>query len=72
MDAGQIAAAFRKSFKAAPPASLLRLETLTPGDFAVVARKAEALGENDPRRLAQWLEDEAAAKPEGRAVKMGF
>ncbi len=72
MDAGQVAAAFRKSFKASPPASLLQLETLTPGDFAVVARKAEALGETDPRRLAQWLEDEAAAKPEGRAIKMGF
>ena len=34
-----------------PPA-----RTLTPGDFAVVARKAEALGEKDPRRLAHWLE----------------
>ena len=72
MDAGQVAAAFHKSFEAAPPESLLRLETLTPGDFAVVARKAQALGETDPCRLAQWLEDEAAAKPEGRAVKMGF
>jgi len=31
----------------------------TPADFAVVARKAAALGENDRSRLAKWLEEEA-------------
>jgi transitional endoplasmic reticulum ATPase len=72
MDAGQVAAAFRKAFRSDAPKSILTLETLTPGDFAVVARKAEALGEHDPRHLARWLEEEAAAKPEGKKVRMGF
>jgi SpoVK/Ycf46/Vps4 family AAA+-type ATPase len=71
MDARQIAAAFLCAFKAEAPRSILKLDLLTPGDFAVVARKAEILGERDPGRLARWLEDEVAAKPQGRR-KIGF
>lgn len=47
-------------------ASLLRL---ADRDGAVVARKAEAPRARDGRRLAQGLEEELEAKPEGRAVK---
>ena len=65
-------AAFFRAFRADAPASILKLALLTPGDFAVVARKAEVLGERDANRLARWLADEVAAKPEGRKVKMGF
>ena len=72
MDAGQIAAAFFRAFEVEAPRSILKLELLTPGDFAVVARKAEVLGERDPARLAQWLEDEVAAKPEGKRVGWVF
>ncbi len=43
MNAGQIAAAFLKAFKLKAPEPILKLNLLTPGDFAVVARKAELL-----------------------------
>ena len=72
MDEGQIAAAFFRAFGVAAPGSILKLELLTPGDFAVVARKAEILGERDPAQLAQWLEEEVVAKPEGKRTRMGF
>ena len=72
MDEGQIAAAFFGAFGIEAPGSILKLELLTPGDFAVVARKAEILGQRDPVRLAQWLEEEVAAKPEGKRMRIGF
>ena len=72
MEEGQIAAAFLRAFHIAAPRSTLKLALLTPGDFVVVARKAEVWGERDPARLAQWLEEEVAAKPEGKTVRMGF
>jgi SpoVK/Ycf46/Vps4 family AAA+-type ATPase len=72
MDEGQIAAAFFKAFGTEAPRSILKLEFLTPGDFAVVARKAEVLGERDPKQLALWLEEEVAAKPEGKRARIGF
>jgi transitional endoplasmic reticulum ATPase len=68
----QIAAAFRHAFKLDYPRSILKLDCLTPGDFALVAHKAQALGERDPARLACWLEEETKAKPEGRRRRMGF
>jgi transitional endoplasmic reticulum ATPase len=72
MDERQIVAAFTKAFQAEAPRSVLTLDLLTLGDFAVVARKAEILGERDPERLACWLEEEVAAKPEGKRIRMGF
>jgi hypothetical protein len=49
------------------PRSILALEPLTPGDFALAqgrgARRA---------RLARWLVEELAAKPEGKRARMGF
>ena len=72
MDEGQIAATFFKAFQIEAPRSILTLELLTPGDFAVVMRKAEVLGERDPWRLTQWLEEEVAAKPEGKKTRIGF
>lgn len=50
-----------------------RLDQLTPGDFANVARRAVALGQ--PFDLAQWLfelQSEQDAKPEGGARAIGF
>ena len=58
MDAGQIEAAFLRAFELKAPGFVVKLDLLTLGDFAVVARKAEALGERDPARLARWLEEE--------------
>jgi SpoVK/Ycf46/Vps4 family AAA+-type ATPase len=72
MDERQIAAAFFRAFGIEAPRFILKLELLTPGDFAVVARKAEVLGERDPARLARSLEEEVAAKPQGKRVRIGF
>ena len=54
MDEWQIAAAFFRAFGIEAPRSMLKLDLLTPGDFAVVARKAEVLGERDPARRLRW------------------
>ena len=72
MDAGQIAAAFIRAFGVEAPGSILKLELLTPGDFAVVARKAEILGVREPLQAARWLEDEVNAKPQSLRRKIGF
>jgi hypothetical protein len=37
-----------------------------------VVRKENALGERDPRILAQWLEYEAQSKPDASQRKIGF
>ena len=72
MDAGQIAAAFIRAFGVEALGSILKLELLTPGDFAVVARKAEILGVREPLQAARWLEDEVNAKPQSLRRKIGF
>ena len=59
-----VEAAFRRFFAAPPPEGLARLTALTPGDFAVVRRKADALGQLDePECLAEMLRTEHDAKP---------
>ena len=46
-------------------------EGLTPGDFALVSRRAKLLDESDPATLAAWLQDELAARG-GLRSQMGF
>ena len=54
------------------PDTVADLTNLTPGDFAVVRRKAEILGHlHDPKALAELLRAECEAKP-NRARRMGF
>src|ERR1700722_8347539 len=72
MTANQIGQAYRRAFGAEARAFVLRLECLTPADFAIVARKAGVLGERDPRALARWLEAEALAKPDAGRRRIGF
>src|SRR5271167_2402930 len=72
MTADQVGEAYRRAFRAEVPAFVLKLECLTPADFAIVARKASVLGERDPRALARWLEAEAQAKPDAGRRKIGF
>ena len=61
LDPVRAALAFRRMLGLEPPGPLPR--SLTPGDFAVVRRKAAILGgERDAMRLLRWLEEEAAAK----------
>ena len=68
----QVEAAFRGYFALAPPAGLSTLTALTPGDFAVVRRKAEILGQlQEPDALAEMLRAECDAKPDRPRV-IGF
>ena len=61
----QAGAAFRIYFGLAPPAEIATLTALTPGDFAVVRRKAALLGRlEEPEALAAMLSAECAAKPD--------
>jgi transitional endoplasmic reticulum ATPase len=72
MTPAQIAAAYKQMFNADAPSSILRLERLTPGDFAIVARKAAMADERDQGRLLRWLQDEAFAKPDCGKRRIGF
>ena len=68
----QVEAAFRVYFGMAPPAQAVALTALTPGDFAVVHRKAEFLGRlQEPAALAAMLSAECALKPD-RPRPVGF
>ena len=68
----QAEAAFRGWFALAPPAGLAALTALTPGDFAVVRRKAEILDRlHEPEALAAMLREECDAKPD-RPRAIGF
>ena len=68
----QSQAAFHTYFALKAPPEIGDLTTLTPGDFAVVRRKAEILGHlQDAKALAELLRAECEAKPE-RSGKMGF
>ena len=68
----QVETAFRGYFGMATPAQAAALTALTPGDFAVVRRKAELLGRlEEPDALAAMLSAECAAKPD-RPRPVGF
>jgi hypothetical protein len=71
MGEDQVAAAFRLAFGQEAPPELRALDTLTAGDFALVARKAKIMGRQDAATLAQWLMEEASAKP-GARNRIGF
>jgi len=64
--------AFRRSFGCGAPAGLDNLDTLAPGDFALVARKAQVMGVGDPAALLTMLENEVAAKAGGMRRRIGF
>ena len=64
--------AFRGYFALTPPAQVAALTALTPGDFAVVHRKAGILDRlSEPETLAAMLRDECDAKPD-RPRAIGF
>ena len=69
---GQVEQAFRGYFEFPPPDGVTDLAALTPGDFAVVRRKAEILGKlKEPEALAAMLRAECDAKPD-RPRPIGF
>ena len=68
----QSQAAFHTYFALEAPPEIGDLSTLTPGDFAVVRRKAEILGHlQDAKALAELLNAECEAKP-NHSRRMGF
>jgi len=72
MTAEQAREAFRRSFGVEAPGALDALESLAPGDFALVARKARLLSERDAGVLVAMLAEEVAAKPGGGRRRIGF
>ncbi len=66
----QVCLVFRVFFGLSAPGTVRSLANLTPGDFAVVRKKAAILGQlGDAAALACMLEAESAAKPEaGRPI----
>ena len=68
----QAVAAFRVFFGLEAPPVVRSLSGVTPGDFAVVRRRAEILGKlGDANALAAMLREERDAKPD-RSRRIGF
>ena len=62
----QRAACFRRFFQAEPPTELAALDQLTPGDFAVVAKRSNLLGITEPEAIRAELYREQLSKPDMR------
>jgi MoxR-like ATPase len=73
LSAAQSAEAYRRFFASEPPAALRQVANLTPGDFAVVAKKLRLLGElgDAAPDIVRLLAQEVEAK-NLRATKIGF
>ena len=69
----QVASAFHCFFGQECPGNTLALDSLTPGDFAVVKKKMEYFGGASAEEIGQMLELEMLAKP-GRlnSRRVGF
>lgn len=66
LSAEQREACFRRFFKTDPPSELWALDQLTPGDFAVVAKRSKLLGIAEPEPILTELRREQSAKPNTR------
>jgi transitional endoplasmic reticulum ATPase len=66
LSAEQREACFRRFFKTDPPLGLWALDQLTPGDFAVVAKRSKLLGIAEPDAILTELRREQSAKPNTR------
>lgn len=66
LSAAQREACFRRFFKTDPPSGLWALDQLTPGDFAVVAKRSKLLGIAEPEAILTELRREQSAKPNTR------
>jgi len=71
LSVGQRELAFGQFFGQAAPRGLAALDLLTPGDFAVVAKRAGLLDIRKPTDLMAELEREQTAKP-GSSAAVGF
>ena len=72
MAPAQSRALFRSHFGQDWPQHLPLHDRHTPGDFAVVAHRAQLLGEQDPSLLVRWLLEEAEARGDSSGRAMGF
>lgn len=64
--------AFRHYFELDPPAGVREIDSLTPGDYATVRKRAKLLGElGNDGELRAMLEAEVAVKPHARK-RIGF
>ena len=59
-------ACFRRFFQIEPPSGLEALDQLTPGDFAVAAKRSTFLGITEPEALVSELRHEQDSKPDAR------
>ena len=66
LSAQQREACFRRFFESDPPSGLWVLDQLTPGDFAVVAKRSKLLGITEPEAILIELRREQSAKPNTR------
>ena len=72
LSAERVRDAFKSFFRLTPPKEIESLANLTPGDFAVVRRRAEVLGKlRDAHAIASMLKEESDVKPE-RPNPIGF
>jgi transitional endoplasmic reticulum ATPase len=71
LDAERVDQAFRLFFDCPWPAAMARPDMLTPGDFAVVQKRASIEFMDDPEQLARLLIDECRYKPD-RQRQIGF
>ena len=71
LDEARVRAAFRRFFGAEWPDSVPLVDSLAPGDFAVVKKRAGIEGIEDRVRLARMLAEERRHKP-GRSRGIGF
>jgi transitional endoplasmic reticulum ATPase len=62
----QRTACFRQFFKLDPPIGLQDLDQLTPGDFAVAAKRSNFLGITEPEAILAELHREQLSKPNMR------
>nr|WP_314444442.1 AAA family ATPase [uncultured Sphingomonas sp.] len=72
LDAQRAEQLFSHMFGCKAPTGLASLFDLTPGDFALVARKSAILGISDPDGLLALLSQESSAKPGAARMKVGF
>ncbi|MBA91221.1 MAG: AAA family ATPase [Phyllobacteriaceae bacterium] len=69
--AAQREACFKRFFGCDAPARLAELDQLTPGDFAVVAKRVHLLGITEPAEIMTELRREHLSKP-GKHNPIGF
>lgn len=72
MQPDQSARLFKQYFGVEAPATILKNEILTPGDFANVKRKADILNITDAAELYDLVAQECDLKPQKKGNRIGF